>query len=233
VKLAIKSADVFPYAVRPYEPPRFSIFQDFLTLEELNGLIDYALSHQVSFRTSQVIQPTGSHSTVDYHKRRSSVLREVGPWHALIGNRLRSCFLRILKSLNYPAFSIGNIEAQITATNDGGYFRLHNDNTHHTLAMRELTYVLFFYREPKAFTGGELRLYESHLENDRYRPGPRWAGIAPQQNAVIFFPSCFMHEVTSVSCPSAAFADGRFTINGWIRRKPESTKEAPPLHADN
>jgi Rps23 Pro-64 3,4-dihydroxylase Tpa1-like proline 4-hydroxylase len=27
-----------------------------------------------------------------------------------------------------------------------------------------------------------------------------------------------MHEVLRVSCPSQAFADSRFTINGWVRK---------------
>jgi Rps23 Pro-64 3,4-dihydroxylase Tpa1-like proline 4-hydroxylase len=27
-----------------------------------------------------------------------------------------------------------------------------------------------------------------------------------------------MHEVLRVSCPSKAFADSRFTINGWVRK---------------
>ncbi|WP_333783600.1 hypothetical protein [Nostoc sp. 'Peltigera malacea cyanobiont' DB3992] len=27
-----------------------------------------------------------------------------------------------------------------------------------------------------------------------------------------------MHEVLPVNCPSQAFGDSRFTINGWVRR---------------
>jgi SM-20-related protein len=27
-----------------------------------------------------------------------------------------------------------------------------------------------------------------------------------------------MHEVQAVHCPSRAFADSRFTLNGWIRQ---------------
>ncbi|MGB8690572.1 MAG: proline hydroxylase, partial [Microcoleus sp.] len=34
----------------------------------------------------------------------------------------------------------------------------------------------------------------------------------------VFFLSRYMHEVLPVSCPSKAFADSRFTINGWVRR---------------
>jgi Rps23 Pro-64 3,4-dihydroxylase Tpa1-like proline 4-hydroxylase len=27
-----------------------------------------------------------------------------------------------------------------------------------------------------------------------------------------------MHEITAVNCSSQAFADSRFTLNGWLRR---------------
>ena len=40
--------------------------------------------------------------------------------------------------------------------------------------------------------------------------------ISPQQNDIVFFPCGCLHEVRPVACPTHAFADSRFTLNGWI-----------------
>jgi Rps23 Pro-64 3,4-dihydroxylase Tpa1-like proline 4-hydroxylase len=38
-------------------------------------------------------------------------------------------------------------------------------------------------------------------------------------DSIVFFPSSTEHEVLRVRVPSRAFADGRFTITGWIHRR--------------
>jgi SM-20-related protein len=214
VRDAARGAEI----VSPYEPPRFSLFEEFLTGEEFSNLTNYALLRQDMFRTSQVISATGNEGRTDPNSRRSRVLFEVGEYQNLMTRHLRCFFDRILQSLQHPPFSMANVEAQITASNDGEYFKTHNDNSHASLFSRELTYVLFFHNEPKAFSGGELRLYESRMENGRYVAGPRFTVIVPRQNMVVFFPSYFMHEVAPVHCSSRNFVDSRFTLNGWIHR---------------
>jgi SM-20-related protein len=199
------------------EPVRFSLFEEFLAPEELHELRQYVLAQEERFRASQVIAHDGDNSRTDYEHRRSRVLFEGGEFQDRITARLRSYFPQILRSLGHRPFVITSIEAQITASNDGEFFRAHNDNTHPRLAPREVTYVYFFHREPKPFEGGELRLYDSRFQNGRYVAGSgRCVSIEPRQNMVVFFPSHFMHEVTTVHCASGAFADSRFTMNGWI-----------------
>lgn len=85
-------------------------------------------------------------------------------------------------------------------------------------ATRVLTYVYYFHREPKSFTGGELVIYDSKSENGYLVAAKSHKVIQPTNNTIIFFPSQCMHEVLPVSCPSEYFADSRFTINGWLRR---------------
>jgi SM-20-related protein len=198
------------------EPIRFSLFEEFLAPEELRSLIEFVLSHEREFQISKVMSDKGNGGETDYNHRKSRVLFSFGRFHDLISARLRSYFDRIQKSLRVPSFSISRIEAQITASNDGEYFKIHNDNTHAALVTRRVTYVYFFHREPKAFTGGELRLYDSRFDGRRYVAGQSFRTVVPQQNMVVFFPSYFMHEIVTVNCPSRSFADSRFTLNGWI-----------------
>jgi Rps23 Pro-64 3,4-dihydroxylase Tpa1-like proline 4-hydroxylase len=200
------------------EPPRFSLFEEFLAPEELSELTNYVLARQGHFRTSQVISHARNEGRIDYNHRRSRVLFELGILHDMVSDRLKSYFPQILDSIGHPWFEISSIEAQITASNDGEFFRTHNDNTHAFLVSREVTYVFFFHREPAAFTGGELRIYATRRENGRCVAGDIYTSITPRQNMAVFFPSYLMHEVTIVRCPSRAFADSRFTLNGWIHR---------------
>ena len=109
-------------------------------------------------------------------------------------------------------------ESQLTASNDGDYFRVHNDNSQANWPSREITYVYFFHREPRAFSGGELVLYNSCEDSGVPEPVAARKRITPEQNTIVFFNSSVLHEVTPVRCPSQRFADSRFTLNGWLHR---------------
>jgi Rps23 Pro-64 3,4-dihydroxylase Tpa1-like proline 4-hydroxylase len=45
-----------------------------------------------------------------------------------------------------------------------------------------------------------------------------YRAVVPEQNQIVFFRSELLHEITPVVCPSQAFADSRFTVNGWLHR---------------
>ena len=125
----------------------------------------------------------------------------------------------VLRKLNIPPFPIADIEVQLTAHNDGNYYKVHNDNGSPDTATRVFTYVYYFYREPKPFSGGELLIYDSKIENNFYVQADSCQTVEPHNNSIVFFLSRYLHEVLPVRCPSKAFADSRFTINGWLRRQ--------------
>jgi Rps23 Pro-64 3,4-dihydroxylase Tpa1-like proline 4-hydroxylase len=124
----------------------------------------------------------------------------------------------VLQRLGRGMFEITRAEAQITASNDGDFFRHHSDNGQGEIATRELTFVYFFHREPKAFAGGNLRIYDTHFANGEYVSSGEYKTVVPEQNQIVFFASSLLHEITQVECPSRAFADSRFTLNGWFHR---------------
>ena len=101
------------------------------------------------------------------------------------------------------AFPLGRIEPQITASNDGDYFRLHQDGGPDDT--REISFVYFLHSEPRRFSGGELRILTET--------------VPPCGDTLVLFPSTSPHEVLPLSLPSRAFADSRFTVNGWIHRQ--------------
>lgn len=176
------------------------IKSDFLASYELDNLITLvnACEHQFEFSTVMG----------DLNHRKSKVLHkfELQP---LIVKKVKQTLIEVLTYLNIPPFFVSAIECQLTASNHGDYFRLHNDNSNHAVQTRKLTYVYYFHQEPKGYTGGELSL---HTYNKVLKH-------VPVQNQIIFFPSELMHEVLPVNVESKSFVDSRFTINGWIRAK--------------
>jgi len=142
----------------------------------------------------------------------------LGPYHDLVVNRIRSAWPRILQKLGQSAFVAADVEVQMTASNDGDYFRRHSDNGQELDADREITFVYFFHREPRKFRGGELRIYDSRWQDGRFVSSLNYRGVVPQQNQLVVFASCLEHEITLVECPTREFADSRFTVNGWFHR---------------
>lgn len=182
-----------------------------LTLTEKNQLLDYVLSQESAFVSSST-----STNQADY--RQSLILHSFPEFSKFMVNRIHAIMPDVIRKLGIPFFSISQIETQLTAHNHNNYYKVHNDNGSPETATRELTYVYYFYCEPKPFSGGELLIYDSKIENNFYVQAESFKKVEPRNNSIVFFPSRYLHEVLPVSCPSQAFADSRFTINGWVRR---------------
>lgn len=204
-------------AVRPIAiATGFVVLDEFLAPAELNELTQYVLQHESEFRVSEVISPGVPGGSVDYDQRRSRVLMDPGKHGTVLTDRLLVALPRLLDQLAVEQFAISRIEAQITASNQGDYFRWHTDNGAEMIASRQVTFVYFFHREPKAFRGGELRIYEAAPH--RGSQAASFDSIVPEQNQLVVFRSSLAHEITPVECPTAALADSRFTVNGWLHR---------------
>lgn len=174
-------------------------FPNFLAGER-QPILDFALSQEASFRTATV-NLGGTHAVIE-GVRRAKILDSLGAFEAPFLARLAERLQPALRELAYEEFPIGRIEVQITASNDGDYFRLHQDGGPD--GTREISFVYFLHGEPRRFSGGELQVLTKT--------------IAPEGDTLVLFPSVSPHEVLPLSVPSRAFADSRFTVNGWIHR---------------
>ncbi|MGD1809372.1 2OG-Fe(II) oxygenase [Dapis sp. BLCC M126] len=206
--------------IKTYTPPtatidnlesRYLLIENFLTNSDTEQLLNYVLQ-----RKSDFVPTTTSTKAENY--RRSLVLHSFPKFQELIVNRIKEIFPDVLNKLSIPAFSIAEIESQLTAHNDNNFYKIHNDNGSPDTTSRVLTYVYYFYREPKAFAGGNLIIYDSKLKGKHYVKADTFKTVEPKNNSIVFFLSRYMHEVLPVTCPYQYFADSRFTINGWIRR---------------
>jgi Rps23 Pro-64 3,4-dihydroxylase Tpa1-like proline 4-hydroxylase len=187
------------------------LIPNFLKDEARSQLLTYVLS-----QADQFVPTSTSTGEIDY--RKSQILYNFPEFSDWMTHQVGTKLPEIFTQLDVMPFTPSQIEIQLTAHNDGNYYKIHNDNGSGDAATRTISYVYYFYREPKGFSGGELRLYDLSIEQGYYSQAESYTLIEPQNNSLIFFPSHTLHEVMPVVCPSRSFADSRFTLNGWIRR---------------
>ncbi len=194
------------------------VLDEFLAPQELDELVSYTLQHEEQFQSSEVISPNGEPGTIAFDHRRSRALMDLGKHEAVILDRIRGVLPKVLDQLGIEEFPVTHTEAQITASNDGDFFHAHSDDSDEMIASRRITFVYFFHREPRQFQGGELLLHDSRGEGERHVSSRSDQTVVPRQNQIVFFPCSLLHEITPVECPSRAFADSRFTLNGWLHK---------------
>jgi predicted 2-oxoglutarate/Fe(II)-dependent dioxygenase YbiX len=190
----------------------FCLYRDVLGPELNRDIYEEALALRATFEPSRT-----SPSRVDTAHRQSLVVYD----HHL--TRLAVLFRKVvhehldaaLEHLRIAAFPISGMEIQMTAHGDGQFFRQHTDCGSRATAGRALTFVYYFYAEPKQHTGGELVFFG--------RQGAEHV-VEPANDTLILFDPHIPHEVRPVSCPSGRFEDGRFTVNGWLRCRPAQAR---------
>jgi SM-20-related protein len=196
--------------------PPFRVRRDFLGPEVVRDLLDFAIGRQADYRPTGVgPDPAGS---VKPDVRVSLGLRDLGPFEPLLEAAVRAAAPGLIAELGMAPIEISQIELQLVAHGDGAFYKRHIDTATlgNTRAPRILSGVFYFHREPKAFSGGALRLYAIGDE-------ARFVDVEPERNALVAFPSWAPHEVLPVARPSDDFADSRFAINCWVRTTREAT----------
>lgn len=201
--------------------PRHVLLDDFLTPAENEQLLAYALDCKDEFEGSTV--STNEGRKVSAHHRKSRVLFSIreSRWRDVFLNRLKLHLPHVIATLGVPGFRMDDFEIQLTASNDGDFFKCHADADHNdeTLSQRVVTFVYYLNRLPAPYSGGDLLLYGKPPDQPGNFLSSNVTALAPKNNRVVMFLSDEWHEVDMVRCPSGEFADSRFTVNGWLRRK--------------
>jgi len=192
----------------------------FLDSADHRRVLDWTLAHRGRFKPASLVG-----DLVDPTQRISETLRDLGSIEALLERRFMEVLPVLLKDCGTRPFEVDKIELELAAHGDGAHFVAHSDTVTgesrrrareagRTQHDRILSAVYYFYREPKGFSGGELRLHP--LGSFGGEGGH--VDIEPLQNSVVAFPSWTRHEVRTVRCPSGAFEDSRFAVNCWFCR---------------
>ncbi len=203
--------------------PTVAVRDAILSADDLSELLAFAVAHETAFAPTGVGNTGAGTPGLNPKVRISRGLsaEHFTPWRDRIEAIVAPLLPGILSDLGMKAFAIARYEIELVRHNDGDYYRRHIDT--HTgpsdRARRAISLVYYFNAEPKAFTGGALRLYALN-RNDVF------VDIEPERNRLVAFASWVPHEVMPVSCPSGRFGDSRFAINCWVRMKPPTPSNA-------
>jgi Rps23 Pro-64 3,4-dihydroxylase Tpa1-like proline 4-hydroxylase len=185
--------------------------EGFLSGAEVAWLMELVFAAESRFVPSAV-----SDNKADY--RQSLVLAAPDELRRLMVGKIKAAMPEVMPRLRLGQFPIDNIDCEVTASVDGSYFKAHTDAGANETYKRQFTYVYYFNREPKGFTGGELRIYDDTIRNGKLAATESFQTVEPRHNSIVFFQAAVMHEVMPVGIPSKQFRDSRFTVNGWIDR---------------
>lgn len=209
--------------------PPYARIVDFLTDDEHRQLLEWVLSIRDKFRPATVSKGRSKReSRVDPERRIGLTTRKLGPLEAVLRERLLAALPELMAGTGTGGPPPTSLELELAAHGDGAYYRPHIDiplgADRQPLGAnpgedRVLSAVYYFYTEPKAFTGGQLRLFA-------FGPVPA-AGeqqqrahidLEPVRNSLVAFPSWVPHEVRPIGVPSGDFGDYRFALNCWYCR---------------
>jgi SM-20-related protein len=215
-------SEVEHIAPRTLVPP-YCVYPGFLDSATHAGLLAWAKENEEKFETSlvstQYVQGERRHNP---SLRRSLRVSEFGPIQAVFRQRLLDFAPTLIADLRVTPFEPSEVELELVANNDGAFFKRHIDTAiggARKANDRMLSAVYYFHDEPKAFSGGVLRLYSFAPKE----AGTNFADVQPEQNTLLAFPSWTLHEVLPVSCPSRRFSDSRFNVNCWVYRQSNRT----------
>jgi predicted 2-oxoglutarate/Fe(II)-dependent dioxygenase YbiX len=200
-------------------PPPHVLIPDFMTEAEIEQVLAFAMAHAGAFQNSGVHDaPNQGFAPPSYRIRSSRVLDGPanGAMAAMVMPKLLELMPKLWSQLRVDPLPLGSLECQVTVHGEGDFFAVHTDNGTPEIAHRRISYVYYFHREPKQFSGGHLRLYDTLFQGGYGKLGRRAADIDPPRNGLIIFPTFIYHEVTPIRCVSTAFIDQRLTLNGWL-----------------
>ncbi|MGH8193622.1 MAG: 2OG-Fe(II) oxygenase [Woeseiaceae bacterium] len=179
------------------------------------SILEQVLSRERMFAPATVHPEGSDRRVVDDRMRRALTLENAEFLGSEFTDGLKGALPGALKRLGMKGFAVGDIEVQVTASGDGDYYRMHRDSDN--TSTRELSFVYFFHREPRRFSGGELRLFDNRRVSGTAHADSSQL-LSPRQDTLVIFPSRFPHELLPVRVPSKEFGDSRFTVNGWIHQ---------------
>lgn len=190
------------------------IIDDFLGGAEAERLLRYAIANESSFQTSKVALL--NEGMVDESRRVSRVSADVDAVMPSIEPVIRKAVDAAIPKLGLVNVDSYRLEPELAWSGDGGFFKMHSDTLSYRTTHRVMTTVYYFHRQPKAFSGGQLRLYGlgGRADSDACHV------IEPRLDRMVFFPSWFPHELLPVRCNTGEFADGRFALTCWVHKTP-------------
>ena len=194
------------------QPAPFVLLRNFLEPD----LYDTLLPRVLEAPDEDVIQSTVGRNEYNPDVRQSFTIGGLKEIQAAFWERVAAVLPSVLSRMWVEPFTVASKEVRVRTYREGNFFEVHRDNSIPATAARRVSFVYFFNREPRRFTGGELLVIDSTPDSLNYNV-TSFTRVVPVGNAMIMFPSRFYHAVVPVQCSSPDPGDSRFVINGHIK----------------
>lgn len=201
----------------PFVPPSgvwpapFVYIENFLPRTEHERVLATVLSLAPDFAGARV--GSGKDRRVDESRRRGLAIDAVDcdVFRGVLAQRLDALLPNIQRRLRLGprTFRVG--PAYLAAYTHDSFAVPHRDSGPRPYPRLSLNGVYFLHREPRAFDGGDLLLYDTSVDGDGY-DGFAFSRIRPTGNSLVLVPSSCYHEVTPVASRSSALADARLSV---------------------
>lgn len=195
-------------------PPPHMVAENAFGADVVERLLAFAMTREAEFSDTRI----GKQAKLDKAIRSSRVCGDFGPLQQELEGHFTGKMAAAVSVLGLSAFELEGLSMELVAHGDGDFYHRHIDTfvgTERSDTERVLTGVYYFHGRPKAFEGGELRLF-SPLPPEE---GGSYVDIAPLNDRLVLFPAWVPHAVRRTSCPGGGFAQSRFAINCWYRRR--------------
>src|ERR1700739_287071 len=138
--------------------PPYAVLRDFLDEATVAELLAYALSRQSDFQPTRL-----GLDAVNPSIRVSTALRAPGRSRSILKEKILGIVPELVPRLGVTPFASPKFETELVAHGDGAFYKRHIDTQparyEDVGAIRVLSGVYYFFSEPKAFSGGALRLH--------------------------------------------------------------------------
>jgi predicted 2-oxoglutarate/Fe(II)-dependent dioxygenase YbiX len=124
---------------------------------------------------------------------------------------VRQHWPEILKALELRKFLIYSYNMGCIAYENGGFFKRHIDHSPFAFCPRRLTWIYYFFKEPKGFDGGDLIFYGREKEE---------ISITPYSGLLVAFGPHMEHEATTVTVTNSDFKSSRFSFTSFVAGYP-------------
>lgn len=209
--------------------PPYARMVDFLEEGDHERLLDWTLANREAFRPATVSKGRPKREfRVDPERRIALTTRKLGPLRVMLEERFLGALPALMTATGTGGTPPISLELELAAHGDGAFYRPHIDipvgADRQPIGAnpgedRVLSAVYYFHANPKAFSGGELRLYPFGPTPSFEEPRPAThIELEPVRNSLVAFPSWVPHEVRPIQVPSGNFRDYRFAINCWYCR---------------
>ena len=205
-----------------YDPVKILIFEDLFSKEDNQKIYKEAISLENKFEDAVIgaglIKDFRSnkicyYDTVYNDDRSKSVL--LTTVDSLYKNNIE--FRETITSFGYPFNFFDNTNTHETQVSNYGRkdeeYKYHIDKMSNST--RAITFVYYFFKEPKQFQGGEIEFTNSPIfDGTPVDKNERKIILEPKNNMAVVFDATSAHHVHSTT--SKDFKSGRFSVNSCI-----------------